>query len=240
MDTRTWAGITLGVAFAAVMLNSCGPADSNMARVDANIVTGVDVSASINASELQMQLDGITIAMQSPVIQAAIRHGRHRQIGFAVYLWSAGCAPVIEWRIIASAEDAAAMAVNLKEAIKARGAAQGEGQSGGLTDISNALLCGANLLQTSPFASDRDVINIVTNGSDNVGALAQLVAVQEQLKANGTNVNAVAMPGGEDHGTLVPYLQQNVVTGPFPFVIPVSKPEDLLDAWRKKFVGEIS
>jgi Ca-activated chloride channel homolog len=201
-------------------------------RVDANILTALDVSSSMTASELRIQLDGIATAMQSAEIQAAIRYGRHHRIGFAVYLWASGkCPMVIEWRIIASPEDAAAMAADLPNRITAALDAVGYR----LTDTSEAMLCGAAIMAQSPFVADRDVLNIVGNGEDNQGDGP--TAARAALLAAGINVNAV-VTGGDPKVAL--YFQQNVVTGPTSFVLTADKPEQLIDAWRRKFIGDIS
>lgn len=231
--TSKWALATLAAAFVGVMLQSC-EARSAGVRTDANIISGVDVSSSISPEEIKIQLDGITLAMQSDEIQSRIQYGRFHQIGFAVYLWSDGdCAEVIEWRIISSTQDAADMSADLLARIES---ALPKAQGTGLTDISKAMLCGAAMLASAPFQADRSVLNIITNGDDNVGN----DAAEARAALSGITVNAVAMPGGQEHRLLVPYLNNNVVTGPMSFVLPVYKAEQLIDAWRRKFIGDMS
>jgi Ca-activated chloride channel family protein len=222
----------------ALLLSALAPSAWAQVRVDANILSGVDVSGSMNALEIQIQLDGIAQAMQSPVVQAAIKQGRHHQIGFAVYMWADSVCPVVvDWRIIASAEDAAAMASDLAEKAQQ---ARAKFSLYPITDISGAMLCGGKMLAEAPFKADRSVLNIITNGLDNRGSLAELIQARDVMREAKITVNAVAMPGGDDHNRLIPYLQQNVVTGPISFVLQVSKAEELTIAWRRKFVGDIA
>ncbi|NJO34663.1 MAG: DUF1194 domain-containing protein [Rhodospirillales bacterium] len=76
---------------------------------DANIITGLDVSSSINAQETMLQIEGMAQAIRSPAIVAAIQHGRHGRIGFAVFVWADGDYPeLVSWRVIGTAEDAEA------------------------------------------------------------------------------------------------------------------------------------
>src|SRR5262249_35191232 len=90
--------------------------------------------------------------MQSPEILAAVQNGRHHRIGFAVYLWADGdCPMVIDWRIIASAEDAVAMAADLS----ANAEAARQAKTGSLTGLSRGMNCGLTVLQSSPFVADR-------------------------------------------------------------------------------------
>jgi hypothetical protein len=211
-------------------------------RVDANIVTGLDMSSSVDADEITIQVDGIIIAMQSSVVQSQIAHGRHHKIGFAVYVWAnaPSCPVVVDWTTISSDADAVAMGAGLRVRLEAAVKALGYDR---LTDLSASMLCGATLLADAPYAADRDVLNIVTNGTDNVGEEVdgeQVGPVRDLLVQQGININAVAMPGGYDHDELVPYLQQFVIGGPMPFLLQVDEPDDLTEAWRRKFIGDMS
>lgn len=202
------------------------------AQTDANIVTGLDVSSSINAEDAQIQLRGMALAIQSPEILSAIQRGRHKRIGFSVFLWSDGGYPVVvAWRIIGSAEDAAAAAAQLTvpfEVVR-------EAQTSGLTDLSRAIENGGALLKAAPFHSDRSVLNIVGNGEDNVGEGPQ--KARDALVASGGEINGVVIG---DLPNILAYYQTAVVGGPMAFVVPVKTPENLVDAMRRKFVTEIA
>jgi hypothetical protein len=69
-------GLVAGLAVAALVWWSV-PAWADDVRVDANLATGLDVSTSIASDETAIQLEGLTIAMQSPEILAAVQNGRH-------------------------------------------------------------------------------------------------------------------------------------------------------------------
>ena len=201
-------------------------------QTDANIVTGLDVSSSINAEDAQIQLRGMALAIQSPEILSAIQRGRHKRIGFSVFLWCDGGYPVVvAWRIIGSAKDAAAAAAQLTvpfEVVR-------EAQTSGLTDLSRAIENGGALLKAAPFPSDRSVLNLVGNGEDNVGEGPQ--RARDALVASGGEINGVVIGGLP---TILAYYQTAVVGGPMAFVVPVKTPENLVDAMRRKFVTEIA
>jgi len=230
-------GLVAGLTLAALVWWSA-PAWADDVRVDANIATGLDVSSSITPDETAIQLEGLATAMQSPEILAAVQNGRHRRIGFAVYLWAeSDCPTVVDWRIIASAEDAAAMVAQLSANI----AAARQAKTGNLTGLSRGMNCGLTILQSSPFVADRDVLNIVSDGVENVRSEREVRTAREMLTAAGVGINAMLLPDGQEGvETVRPYYQANVVAGPMAFIVVVEKPEQLTDAWRRKFIGDLA
>ena len=230
-------GLVAGLTVAALVWWSA-PAWAGDARVDANIATGLDVSTSITSDETAIQLEGLAIAMQSPEILAAVQNGRHHRIGFAVYLWAEGdCPMVVDWRIIASAEDAAAMVAELGANVEAARQAK----TGNLTGLSRGMNCGLTILQSSPFVADRDVLNIVSDGVENVRSERDVRVAREMLTAAGVDINAMLLPNGQEGAEKVqPYYQANVVAGPMAFIVVVEKAEQLTDAWRRKFIGDLA
>src|SRR5919198_6449751 len=84
------------------------------ATTDANIITGLDVSSSINAQETMLQIDGMAQAIKAPEILAAIQHGHYGRIGFAVFVWADGDYPeLVSWRLISSPQDAEAASAEI-------------------------------------------------------------------------------------------------------------------------------
>ena len=67
---------------------------------DANIITGLDVSSSINAQETMLQIEGMAAAIRSPAILAAIPR-RHGRIGFAGFSGRTATIRVVSWRMSA-------------------------------------------------------------------------------------------------------------------------------------------
>ena len=86
---------------------------------DANIVTGLDVSSSINAQETMLQIDGMAQAIRSPDVLAAIQRGPHGRIGFTVFVWADGDYPeLVSWRLIGNEQDAAAASQEIKSRLE--------------------------------------------------------------------------------------------------------------------------
>src|SRR5262249_10323867 len=118
---------------------------------DANIVTGLDLSGSIDAPDAQLQIDGIAMAIRSPEIMAAIRRGNHGRIGFAVFLWADGSYPVlVSWRLIGSPEDALAVSEEIIARMRAFLGSDRVTKLGALTDLSAAIDHGGAMLQSAP------------------------------------------------------------------------------------------
>jgi hypothetical protein len=106
---------------------------------------------------------------------------------------------------------------------------------GTLTNLSGALDHAGELLKVAPFATTRQVVNVIGNGEDNVGEDPQ--RARADLKAAGVRINGVVV-GGDP--AVLAYYRANVVGGLMGFVLPVARAEDLVDVFARKFVTEIS
>lgn len=217
----------------ALFVGRPGFADS--VRTDANIVTGLDLSGSIEAPEVQLQIDGIAMAIRSPQIVAAIRHGNHGRIGFALFVWADGNYPVLDsWRLIGSPEEALAVSEEITDRLGAIRASDIVVRLGALTDLSGAIDYGGEMLRAAPFASNRHIINIISNGVDNVGEDAWLA--RDRMVARGVTINGVAL--GHDR-SIYHYFTREVIGGPQAFVLPAEDPEHLVAVLARKFTTEI-
>jgi Ca-activated chloride channel homolog len=209
-------------------------ADTGAIRTDANIVTGLDVSGSIDGNETQIQIEGMAIAMQAPEILSAIASGRHGQIGFAVFLWAENSVPVfVSWKLIGSRQDARETADDMVSRLQTILSSK-PAQLGDLTDVSAAMEYADRMLRTAPFAGDRMIINIVGDGVDNVGEGPQ--RVRDALVARDVTIDGVVL-GGDP--TVLDYFRRHVIGGPTAFVLAVKDRERLVEVLARKFVTEI-
>jgi hypothetical protein len=194
----------------------------------ASLVTGIDVSASTGADGVAMQVAGIEAALQSPAVLSAF--SSQGCVRIAVFLWADGPSVVVlPWSDIGSAEDAANAGANLRKA-----AAAYEHQLGALTNVSGALETAEAMLGQIP-PTGRQVVNIVSDGEDNVGEGP--LAVSHRLRAAGVTINAVLFGPS---ATIDQYYRANVTGGRSSFVMRVDGADDFAATYRSKFVLDIS
>lgn len=204
-------------------------------NTDANIITGLDVSSSINAQETMLQIDGMAQAIRSPAILAAIQHGQHGRIGFAVFVWADGDYPeLVSWRIIGSAEDAEATSKEITSRLNSLLETSSR-SVGTLTNLSGAMEHASEMLQQAPFAAKRAIVNIIGNGEDNVGEDPE--RARADLLARGVTINGVVV-GGDP--AVLNYYRNQVIGGRTAFVLPADKAETLVQVFAMKFVSEIA
>jgi hypothetical protein len=204
-------------------------------NTDANIITGLDVSSSINAQETMLQIDGMAQAIRSPAIVAAIQHGQHGRIGFAVFVWADGDFPeLVSWRTIGSQEDAEATSREISSRLEALIDSSAR-SVGTLTNLSGAIEHASEMLSQAPYPTKRAIVNIIGNGEDNVGEDPQ--RARAALLARGVTINGVVV-GGDP--AVLNYYRHQVIGGRTAFVLPADSPETLVQVFAMKFVSEIA
>jgi hypothetical protein len=228
-----------GVAVLGCALLAMRASIADQIATDVNIVTAIDISNSVSMDEMNVELDGMAQAIRDPRVLQAIQAGRQHRIGFAMFAWHHDQFPtIVSWTTIASDEDM----VSVSRAIAARklinteleGRAQVEWYIGRLTDLSQAIDHASEMLQAAPFASDRTIINVVGDGEDNVAEDAY-VARDRFVKTGGT-LNGVVL--GDDP-KVIEYFQHRVMGGPHAFVMATSDAPSLVEAFARKFLGDI-
>jgi hypothetical protein len=226
------------LAFSVALLAS-RPALSADALTDANIVTGLDISNSIDPDQARQELVSLAQALRDPRVMTAIKAGERGRIGFAVFAWHYKHFPsVLHWMIIASPQDAeiAARAIKARQLVnlELEGRAQVEWYIGRLTDLSQAIEYADAMLLTAPYVGARAVINIVGNGEDNVGEDSSMA--RDRFVARGGTINGLVL--GND-AAMVEYYRNRVIGGRGAFVMSISHDTAMTDAFVRKFIGDI-
>ena len=217
--------------------SAAGPAPAPPS-VDVNIVTAIDGSDSVSGHEIRLSLGGLAAALRTPEVLAAIRAGRTGRVGFAAFVWHTERVPVVPWTVLASAEDIEAVADVLERRLEV--SLDREARSGAryfigrLTDLSRALDHAGGLLAAAPFPADRAVVNVVGNGSDNMGEAA--ADARDRLLAAGATINGVVI--GADPEVLA-YFRREVTGGPGAFVLPAATDRPLVDLMRRKLLRDL-
>ena len=229
----------VGVLALAAVLLAAGAAPADETATDVNIVTGLDISNSIEPDSLTLELAGMAEAIRDPRVLKAIQAGEHRRIGFAVFAWHHGQFPaVVPWMVIASPQDAeiAARAIEARQLVdlELEGRAQVEWYIGRLTDLSQAIEYADAMLLTAPYVGDRAVINIVGNGEDNVGENSAVA--RDRFVARGGTINGLVL--GQD-AAMIAYYRDRVIGGRASFVMSIDRNSAMADAFVRKFLGDI-
>ena len=231
-----YARFAILVVWCALCAADLAAADEDDFAVDANIVTGIDFSRSIDAQESELQIHGMIQAMRAPEVLRAIESGRHGRIGFAVFLWASGVYPeLVSWRVIASRQDAEAASTEMLLRLQLIQDTAHRHAIGSLTNVSGAMAHAGEMLADSPFASRRAIMNIVGNGRDNVGESPRWR--RDALAARGITINGVVI-GGDN--AITEYYRQQVIGGPTAFVLAADTPDEIVEAFTSKFVSEIT
>ena len=227
------AVIALGLA---ALSGRCGLADEVV--TDANIVTGLDISASIEPDDMRRAIEGLAGAIRSPEVLRAIEAGAHRRIGFAVFAWHYHLFPeIVAWTVIGSEADAAAVSRKIVERLQIDVEKEAREQAiyiGRLTDISQAIDHATGMLDAAPFPTSRAIVNIIGNGEDNVGEDASFA--RDRFVAAGGTVNGVVLGGDE---SMMGYYQGHVIGGPGAFVMSAGRAASLAPVLARKFLHDI-
>jgi len=146
---------------------------------------------------------------------------------------------VMDWTHIGNAEEAQAVAQRIREAPRA---------FMGRTSISAAIDFGMAQLRRSPYQSDRRVIDVSGDGTNNSGrpvTEARDAAVAQGVTINGlvilseiplaTNPMHTHPPGG-----LTSYYEKNVAAGPGAFVVEAENFEAFGQSLISKLIKEIA
>ncbi len=198
--------------------------------VDALLVMAIDASASVSQTVLEGQLEGHAGAFRDPLVHNALQSGFYGRIGVAVMLWSnpTDTNLVIPWRVLESAEDAMTLAADI-DAIP-------RDERAGSTGLGAALAAGERHIRRAPFRSDRRIIDISSNGFNNIGPRPEFL--KPALEVADIEVNAIVIL--DEYDWLKRYFAESVVVGTGAFVMPAGGVEDYADAILRKLVRELS
>jgi len=202
-------------------------------EVDVSLVLAVDVSGSIDYQEAELQRKGLVDAFLNKEVLDAIRSGSLGRIGVSVVYFSSkdyGFMSIpVNWMVIEDEKSAQAFVKQLVSA--RRPSARG-------TSISDALEYSMRQLQTGPFHSVKQVIDVSGDGVNNAGRPVE--QVRDEVLAKGITINALPIMDDTTPQDLDKYFEGCVTGGPASFVIPAKGFVDFARAIRRKLILEIS
>ncbi len=202
-------------------------------EVDVALVLAVDISGSIDYEEAELQRKGIAEAFLSSEVVQAIQAGSRGQIGVSVVYFSSrdyGVMTVpVNWMIVRDQNSAQTFVRLLLEA--RRPSARG-------TSVADALELSQRMLESVPYRSAKQVIDVSGDGVNNAGR--PVLQVREEVLAKGITINALPIIDPSTPQDLDKYFEGCVIGGPGAFVLPARGFADFARAMRRKLVLEIS
>jgi hypothetical protein len=211
-------------------------------NVDLLLVLAADVSRSVDDQEFELQREGYAKAIVNPRVTKAIASaGEHGRIAVCFVEWSGPISQIVlvDWTMIANVEDARQFAHRLRQAPR------GFRDS---TSISGAIDFAMELLASSPFKSDRHVIDLSGDGTNTNGR--SVLAAREDALAKGVTINGLVilspdpLPSFPYHthppGGLAAYYESNVIGGPGAFVLTADGFETFGQSILSKLIKEIA
>jgi hypothetical protein len=233
----------LVAALAAFSLLLATPITARAAdQVDLLLVLAADVSRSIDDQKFELERRGYAAALSDPQVLQAIASGPNGRIAIAFVEWAGASSQrlVIDWTLIRNGEDAKGFAGRLLET--PRSFADRTAIGAGI-DFARAQFA------RSPYASDRHVIDVSGDGTNNSGRDVR-EARDDAVAADVTTINGLAIlsttpiPYNPEHtnppGGLENYYRENVVGGTNAFVMVAESFESFGKSIIAKLVREIS
>jgi Protein of unknown function (DUF1194) len=210
-------------------------------RVDLLLVLAADVSRSVDDKEFKLQREGFATAVVDPRVLRAMMMGPTKRIAVAFIEWASEFEQrvVVDWTVVAGEGDAKALAARIRGAPRS---------FWGRTSISAAIEFSMSALARSPFQSDRRVIDISGDGTNNSGP--DVVAVRDAAIAKNVTINGLVilspepLPTNPTHthppGGLKAYYERNVIGGPDAFVLEAENFESFGQSIISKLIKEIA
>lgn len=197
--------------------------------VDVALVLAVDVSSSVDETRFRLQQSGYAEAFRNPAVQAALLSGPQHAVAVTYVQWAGAKSQhvAVAWTLVQSEAEAQ----DLADAIEAT-ARLDEGS----TSISGAIGFAMALFDTSPYASDRRVIDVSGDGSNNSGRLANLA--RDEAVAAGITINGLPILAVE--AELDRYYRDNVIGGPGAFLVSATNFSTFAAAITNKLVLEVA
>ena len=198
--------------------------------VDLQLVLAVDASGSVDQRRFELQKQGYVAAFLNPKVLAAIQSGAYQAIAVTMFQWTGPQLhfEVIPWMVIRDAGSAQAVSRAI-DAVPRR-------IFGGGTSISGAIDFGVTRFARGEIQSDRKVIDISGDGSNNGGRPVR--RARDEAVALGITINGLPIlsiePWLEEH------FREEVIGGPGAFLVSARDFESFGEAIVKKLIAEIA
>lgn len=193
------------------------------------LVLALDVSASVDAGEYDLQRLGLAAALDAPDVRGAILRGQSGDVALAVFEWSGRFQQQIhlDWTVLSSHGD-------IDRAVLALGNIT-RSYEGFPTSVGQALGYAASLLKRGPEC-DRRVIDISGDGVNNYGYGPE--NAYRHFPLRDVQVNGLVILG--DDPEVEAFYRREVVRGPGAFVEVAAGFDGFRASMTRKLFREIN
>ncbi len=222
------ARMVSALACCLVALGGIGASIAAERDVALELVLAVDTSASVDADEFDLQMQGIADAFRDPEVVAAIRQAGPDGIAVMLFQWAGpGDQSIVAgWNRVHDARSASRFAARVERARRA---------FRGSTSLDDMLRYAITLFPSNGFAGRRRVIDVSGDGRDNSGNHSDWM--RDAAVAAGITVNGLAiLSEGTDTET---YYRRHLIGGQDAFLITAAGYGDFARAIRAKLLREI-
>ena len=221
-----------------LVLVLASPVTAQETPVDVELVLAVDVSASIDGGEVNLQRAGYVAALTDARAIAAMLSGPLGRVALTYVEWSDTAQVTVPWMVIGNAGDAQRFAA----AVQAFPIPKG-----GLTSIVTALDFSALLFDGNAIEGTRRVIDLSADGRDSKGDEALVAAARDRAVGRGIVINGLVINPQQEQSEvegvkydLQGYFHEVVIGGPGAFTVVTDSPEDFPRSVVNKLVLEIA
>lgn len=222
LTARTWVLVLLA------LLASGSKAGAE--PVDIELVLAVDVSISVDGSELDLQRQGLAAAFRDPAVAAAIA-ANAQGVAVSVVLWAGAeqQETVVDWALLTDAATSARFADAIDTALAV------DPDLAGKTAIGDALYFALKSLDANGWDGVRRKIDVSGDGHANEGFKPE--PVRDFAVLSSVTINGLAIVNDEPY--LEQYYRDYVIGGPGAFVIVAADYQDFVEAIRRKLLQEL-
>ena len=230
--------VSFWIIFAGLAVSPVSSVLADETPVDVELVLAVDVSASIDGGEINLQRAGYVAALTDPRAISAMLSGPLGRVAVTYVEWSETARVTVPWSVIESAADARRFAL----AVQAFPIPKG-----GLTNIVNALDFSALLFEDNDIEGTRRVIDLAADGRDSKGNEPVVAAARDRALSRGIVINGLVINPQQEQSEvegvkydLEGYFHEVIIGGPGAFTVVTETPEDFPRAIVNKLVLEVS
>ncbi len=230
--------VSFWIIFAGLAVSPVSSVLADETPVDVELVLAVDVSASIDGGEINLQRAGYVAALTDPRAISAMLSGPLGRVAVTYVEWSETARVTVPWSVIESAADARRFAL----AVQAFPIPKG-----GLTNIVNALDFSALLFEDNDIEGTRRVIDLSADGRDSKGNEPVVAAARDRALSRGIVINGLVINPQQEQSEvegvkydLEGYFHEVIIGGPGAFTVVTETPEDFPRAIVNKLVLEVS